>query len=82
MSNLIKKPQELNLQAKLKILLYGQAGVGKSTLSLSAPKPLLIDCDGGIHRVNFGHVKDTVQVESYDDVLNLLKEENEQRTNN
>ncbi|HAS92683.1 MAG TPA: DNA-binding protein, partial [Clostridiales bacterium] len=75
MSNLIKKPQELNLQAKLKILLYGQAGVGKSTLSLSAPKPLLIDCDGGIHRVNFGHVKDTVQVESYDDVLNLLKED-------
>lgn len=75
MSNLIKKPQELNLQEKLKILLYGQAGVGKSTLSLSAPNPLLIDCDGGIHRVNFGHVKDTVQVESYDDVLNLLKED-------
>ena len=75
MSNLIKKPQELNLQAKLKILLYGQAGVGKSTLSLSAPKPLLIDCDGGIHRVNFGHVKDTVQVESYEDVINLLKED-------
>ncbi len=75
MSNLIKKPQELNLQAKLKILLYGQAGVGKSTLSLSAPKPLLIDCDGGIHRVNFGHVKDTVQVESYNDVINLLKED-------
>lgn len=75
MGNLIKKPQELNLQAKLKILLYGQAGVGKTTLSLSAPKPLLIDCDGGVHRVNFGHVKDTVQVETFDDVLNVLKED-------
>lgn len=75
MGNLIKKPQELNLQAKLKILLYGQAGVGKTTLSLSAPKPLLIDCDGGVHRVNFGHVADTVQVETFDDVLNVLKED-------
>lgn len=75
MGNLIKKPQELNLQAKLKILLYGQAGVGKTTLSLSAPKPLLIDCDGGVHRVNFGHVTDTVQVETFDDVLNVLKED-------
>ena len=71
--SLIKKPQELDLQAKLKILVYGQAGVGKSTLSLSAPKPLMIDCDGGIHRVNYGHLTDTIQVKNYQDVLDMLK---------
>lgn len=73
--SLIKKPQELDLQAKLKILVYGQAGVGKSTLSLSAPKPLMIDCDGGIHRVNYGHLTDTIQVKNYQDVLDMLKED-------
>ena len=72
--SLIRKPQELVLQPKLKVLIYGQAGVGKSTLALSAPKPLMIDCDGGIHRVNYSHIGDTVQVSSYDDVLNALNE--------
>jgi hypothetical protein len=72
--SLIRKPQELVLQPKLKVLIYGQAGVGKSSLALSAPKPLMIDCDGGIHRVNYSHIGDTVQVSSYEDVLNVLNE--------
>lgn len=72
--SLIRKPQELILQPKLKVLIYGQAGVGKTSLALSAPKALMIDCDGGIHRVNYSHIGDTVQVSSYDDVLNVLNE--------
>jgi hypothetical protein len=66
---------ELKIQPKIKALLYGQAGAGKSTLALSAPKPLMIDCDGGIHRVNIDHRTDTVQVESYNDVLSVLSED-------
>lgn len=73
--SLIRKPQELILQPKLKVLIYGQAGVGKSTLALSSPKPLMIDCDGGVHRINQTHRRDTVQVESYEDVLNVLNED-------
>ncbi len=72
---LIRKPMELVIQPKIKALIYGQAGVGKSTLALSAPKPLMIDCDGGVHRVNMAHRTDTVQVESYNDVLAVLAED-------
>jgi hypothetical protein len=57
------------------MLLYGQAGQGKTTMALSAPNPLLIDCDGGIHRVNIAHRCDVVQVTSYNDVLDVLKED-------
>lgn len=73
--SLIKKPNELNVNVQIKMLIYGQPGTGKSTLALSAPKPLLIDCDGGINRVDYEFIKDTVQVESYGDILTLLNEE-------
>lgn len=74
---LIKKRMELTFQPKIKMLIYGQAGTGKSTLALSTPKPLIIDCDGGIHRVNYNHIGDAgiVQVESYQDVLDVLNED-------
>lgn len=71
---LIKKKTELVFQPKIKMLLYGQAGTGKTTLALSAPRPLLIDCDNGVHRVAYEHIKDTVQVRCYEDVLNILEE--------
>lgn len=73
--SLIKKPNELNVQTKIKMLIYGQAGMGKTTLALSAPNPLLIDFDNGINRINYSHIKDTVQIEKYDDILNLLNKE-------
>lgn len=73
--SLIKKPNELNVQTKIKMLIYGQAGMGKTTLALSSPNPLLIDFDNGINRVNYSHIKDTVQVEKYDDILTLLNKE-------
>ena len=74
--SLIRKPNEIVLQPKIKMLIYGQAGAGKSTLALSAPRPLMLDCDSGIHRVNFSHHSDgTVQVKSYDEVLQVLNED-------
>lgn len=73
--SLIKKPSELNVQAKIKMLIYGQAGTGKSTLSLSAPRPLLFDFDNGINRVNFEHIKSTVQIENYTDMLEVINKE-------
>ena len=75
---LIKKSYELNVQTKIKALIYGQAGTGKSTLAISSPKPLLFDFDGGVHRINFAHLKDvdTVQISSYQDFLDVLNNEN------
>ena len=73
--SLIKKPCELEIQPKIKMLVYGQAGIGKSTIALSAPSPLLFDFDNGINRVNFAHVKDTVQIENYTDMLEVINKE-------
>lgn len=73
--SLIRKPYEITVQPKIKALFYGQPGLGKTTLGLSAPNPLLIDCDNGVHRTNIAHRTDTVQVESYADVLNVLQKE-------
>jgi DNA replication protein DnaC len=72
---LIRKPYELDVQTRIKALIYGQAGMGKTTLALSAPKPLLLDFDGGVHRVNFGHQVPTVQIKSWKDCENVLRED-------
>ena len=75
MCSLIRKPAELEIPQKIKALVYGQAGMGKTTLSLSAPKPLLLDFDNGIHRVNYGHQTDTVQIHNWKEALDVLAED-------
>lgn len=75
MCSLIRKPFELSVQTNIKALFYGQAGMGKTTLALSAPKPLLLDFDGGVHRVNYGHQVPTVQITCWEDCENVLKED-------
>lgn len=72
---LIRKPAELVIPQKIKALIYGQAGMGKTTLALSAPKPLLLDFDGGVHRVNYGHQTETVQIRNWSEALEVLKED-------
>lgn len=74
--SLIKKPNEININTHIKALIYGDPGIGKTTLALSAPDPLLISCDkGGEQRVCYSFLKDTVQVERYEDVLSVLLNE-------
>ncbi len=73
--SLIKKPSEIEISGKIKMLIYGQAGMGKTTMALSAPRPLLLDCDNGLKRINAAHITDTVQVKSYADVLAVLNED-------
>ena len=61
--SLIRKSTELNIPTNVKMMIYGQAGMGKSTVALSAPKPLLLDFDNGVKRMNMAHLEniDTVQ---------------------
>lgn len=70
---LIKKSSELTLDGNLKMLLYAEPGVGKTTLAVSMPKPLLLDFDGGVKRVNFSHMEnvDTVEVKSWSEINEL-----------
>ena len=64
--SLIKKSNELVIPSTVKMMIYGQAGMGKTTVALSAPKPLLLDFDNGVKRVNMAHLDgiDIVQVSS------------------
>ena len=71
---MIKKPSEIvNVENKFRVLIAGHPGIGKTTLGLSAPKPLLIDVDFGINRVMASARKDFIQPESYEELLNDLK---------
>jgi hypothetical protein len=72
---LIRKPNEIQAPTSVKILIYGQPGIGKTTVGVSVPQPLLLDFDGGIHRINPIHVVDTVQIQSWEDCVNVLKED-------
>lgn len=75
MSNsLFRNPSELRVSHTIKALIYGQPGIGKSTLALSAPTPLLLDFDGGVQRVNGAFQCPTLQVESWEQVNDALKE--------
>ena len=71
----IKKKNEIELPKTIVGCLYGQPGIGKTTLALSAPKPLLLDTDNGIHRVQSEYRSDVVQVKSYQDILDVLEED-------
>ena len=69
---LIKKPNELQVKSTLSALFYGHPGMGKTTLALSAPHPLLLDFDGGVHRVNAAHRVDTVQITKWEEVDEVM----------
>lgn len=67
---MIKQPEELNFSnKKFSMILYGAPGVGKTTLALSAPNPILIDFDRGISRVKSFHRKLTIVCDTYEEVL-------------
>lgn len=74
---LIKKSNELVIPQTVKMMIYGQAGMGKTTVALSAPKPLLLDFDNGVKRVNLAHLEnvDIVQVDNWKEIQQLLQQD-------
>lgn len=49
---MIRNPNDIQDGAKkIRMLIAGYPGIGKSTLALSSPRPLHIDCDFGIDRI-------------------------------
>ena len=71
---IIKKPSELSVKATLSVLIYGQPGIGKTTLGVSAPNAVLFDYDGGVQRINGAHQVATLQPTSWEDTNAALKE--------
>lgn len=74
---MIKNPEDIrDGEKKIRILIAGYPGIGKSTLALSAPNPLHIDVDFGLDRIEPRYRKKYIQPKSYDEILEDLKPEN------
>lgn len=70
---MIKKASEIiNTDKKIRLLIAGYPGIGKTTLALSAPKPLLIDVDRGTDRVEARYRTDFIQPNNYEELLEDL----------
>lgn len=66
----IKRPEKLDFSGKtFTMIIAGAPGIGKTTLALSAPDPLLFDLDRGISRVRAEHRKLASEADSYDELL-------------
>lgn len=71
---MITKPEAMSFDNKrFSVLLYGSPGVGKTTLALSAPDPIIIDFDRGMSRVRAQHRKTAIFCDTYEDVLHDLE---------
>lgn len=56
------------------VFIYGDPGIGKTSLAFSAKNPILFDFDRGAHRAGKFR-KDTVPVTCWDDVASVSKED-------
>lgn len=71
--SLLTTPNEIPAKTTFSGLIYGQPGIGKTTLALSAPNPVCIDTDKGIYRVEKRFQVPSLQVEDYQQVLDLIQ---------
>jgi hypothetical protein len=53
-----------------RVLLYGQEGVGKSTWAAGAPRPIFLDCEGGLADIE---ADKSPRLRTIDDVLGALR---------
>ena len=76
---MIRNPNEIaNGEKKIRMLIAGYPGIGKSTLALSAPNALHIDVDFGIDRIEPRYRRPYIQPRSYNEILADLTPENVQ----
>ena len=74
---MIRQPSETTTKTKkIRMLIAGYPGIGKSTLGLSAPRALHIDIDHGIDRIEPMYRRPYIQPQTYDEILNDLTPEN------
>jgi hypothetical protein len=73
---MIKTTTEMDFTGRnFTVIVAGAPGLGKTTLALSAPNPLLFDLDNGIARVRAEHRKITSVCETYEELLSDMKSE-------
>ena len=71
---MIVKPENMDFSNKnIIMIISGLPGVGKTTLSLSAPDVVLVDADEGMARVKPEHRKDSSMVMTYEELLDAIR---------
>jgi len=66
----ITKENDLIEVSRINLLIYGQPGVGKTTLGFSAMNPILLDVDEGSHRAMF--YKDHIRISNWAEISNNM----------
>lgn len=65
----IVMPNEMDFTNKnFSMIISGSPGIGKTTVALSAPDPVLVDFDDGVSRVKARHRKPTVIGKTYEEI--------------
>lgn len=72
MLKIIKETDPIEVK-RLTTCIYAPPGVGKTTLTFTAEKPLLLDFDGGVYRAV--NRKDAVSVAAWGEVANLTSDD-------
>jgi len=57
------------IQTPYKVLIYGPPGIGKTTLSTLAEKPVIGDCERGSHRINVARY----ECSNYDEFISAIE---------
>lgn len=58
---------------KFSMIISGPPGIGKTTLALSAPNPILVDLDKGLGRVKARHRRAAIVCDKYEEVVKDLE---------
>ncbi len=66
----IRKPEQMDFSGKrFNMVLAGPPGVGKTTVAMSAPNPILFDLDNGVSRLRAEHRGVTSSNDTYEGLL-------------
>ena len=71
MFNLIKENESIFVETT-NIMIYGEPGVGKTSLAFTTNNPILLDFDKGSYRSAYR--KDIIKIQNYSDIANNLKQ--------
>lgn len=70
--SLLQNPNEISEAVLLAGMIYGQPGVGKTSLALSAPNPVMVDSDQGMRRVQKRFQVPSLILGDYKDLKDLV----------
>lgn len=77
---MLAKGSEIKVKSVFSGLIFGAPGVGKTTMGLSAPRPLLIDCDNGVERVDYRHRRDVLicKPKNFNEIIDVVNKHSDE----